>query len=134
VIDEIVIEEGAVVETADYRRLREAVGWGGPRVDDASLAAALARTWNVLARRGDEVVGLARLLDDGAVYATIWDMIVLPELQRRGIGDALLSRLLARAKGRSIVALVATELGRPLYERHGFVVESGRSVGMIRRG
>jgi hypothetical protein len=42
--------------------LREAVGWGTPA------------------------------LDDGALYATIWDMIVLPEEQRRGGGRGMIRR------------------------------------------
>jgi GNAT superfamily N-acetyltransferase len=127
------VEAGARLDAGDYRRLREAVGWATPPLDDATVQVALDRTWNVVAHSEDGVVGIGRLLDDGALYATIWDMIVLPAEQRRGIGSAILERLLERAEGRTIVTLVATEAGRPLYERFGFRVESGGSWGMIRR-
>ena len=126
------IEGGARLLAAEYRRLRDSVGWGTPH-DDALLQPALDRTWNVAARVDGELVGLGRLLDDGALYASIWDMIVRPEAQRRGVGTAILERLLERAAGRTIVALVATEAGRPLYERHGFRTASGGGVGMILR-
>jgi GNAT superfamily N-acetyltransferase len=127
------IEAGTRLEVAEYRRLRAAIGWRTPPVDDATLQAALDRTWNVVAREGDEIVGLGRLLDDGALYATVWDMIVVPEAQRRGIGTAILERLLERAAERTIVALVATPAGRPLYERFGFRSESDGSVPMLLR-
>lgn len=129
----IAFDEGASVPVADYRRLRAAVGWGEVPVDDAELAAALARTWNVIARRDGEVVGLGRLLDDGVLYASVWDMIVAPEAQRQGIGEAILTRLLAHAESRSLTVLVATAAGRALYERHGFVPGDRGSAAMLRR-
>jgi GNAT superfamily N-acetyltransferase len=127
-------EEGGAIALGDYRRLRDAVGWSKPPVEDRVLRAALDCTWNVVARAADgTVVGLGRLLDDGALYATIWDMIVLPGRQRQGIGREILTRLLRRACGRTIVALVATAQGRSLYESFGFAPESGGSVGMLLR-
>lgn len=130
---EIAFEEGGCIPLHDYRRLRSAVGWGGPKLDDAELAAALERTWNVVARQGDEVVGLGRLLDDGALYASIWDMLVAPALQRRGIGAGILTRLLAHAETRSLTVLVATAAGRPLYERYGFVAGDPGASALLRR-
>jgi len=127
------LDEGARIDVGEYRRLRETVGWSAPAASDAALQAALDGTWNVTAREDGELVGLGRLLDDGALYATIWDMIVVPGEQRRGIGRAILERLLARASARTIVALVATPAGRPLYEEYGFTVESSGSVGMLLR-
>ncbi len=126
-------EAGARLGAGDYRRLRDVVGWGTPPADDATLQAALDRTWNVVAREAGEIVGIGRLLDDGALYATIWDMIVAPEAQRRGIGGGILERLLERAAARTIVALVATPAGRPLYERFGFRAESAGSTAMLLR-
>jgi len=60
-------------------------------------------------------------------------MVVVPEAQRRGVGSAILERLLERAASRTIVVLVATAAGRPLYERYGFRTESFGGVGMILR-
>lgn len=130
---EISFEGGASIPLAAYRRLRSEVGWGGPSLEDAELAAALERTWNVVARRGGEVVGFGRLLDDGALYASIWDMLVTPTLQRRGIGDEILTRLIAHAETRSLTVLVATAAGRPLYERHGFVAGDPGASALLRR-
>ncbi len=127
------LEEGVRLAAAEYCRFREAVGWIPPPVHDAELQAALDGTWNVVAREHGELVGIGRLLDDGALYATIWDMIVLPGQQRHGVGRAILERLLHRAERRTIVALVATPSGRPLYEEYGFRTEDSGSVGMLLR-
>ncbi len=127
------LEEGVRLASAEYCRFREAVGWVQPPVHHAELQGALDATWNVVAREDGELVGIGRLLDDGALYATIWDMIVLPGQQRHGVGRAILERLLARASRRTIVALVATPSGRPLYEEYGFRTEDSGSVGMLLR-
>ncbi len=88
---------GDRVMASEYRALRDAVGWLAVDSGDEELQGALDRTWNVTARRPDgELVGLVRLLDDGLLYAGIWDMIVAPDLQRRGIGRALFDRALER--------------------------------------
>jgi GNAT superfamily N-acetyltransferase len=126
------IEGGARLGVDEYRRLRDSVGWTTPDGDEA-IQAGLDRTWNVVAREDGGIVGIGRLLDEGALYAAIWDMIVVPEAQRRGVGSAILERLLARAASRTIVVLVATTVGRPLYERYGFRTESFGGVGMILR-
>jgi GNAT superfamily N-acetyltransferase len=127
------LETGARIEAADYLRLRQAVGWRSAELVDAAVQSALDRTWNVVAREGGAVVGVGRLLEDGAFYATIWDVIVVPEAQRRGIGTAILERLLEEASARSIVALVASPAGKPLYERYGFTSDDGRGVAMLMR-
>jgi GNAT superfamily N-acetyltransferase len=128
------LEDGAHLDVAVYLALRRTAGWIEPPAVDADVQQALDRTWNVIARDPEgDVVGIGRLLEDGALYATIWDMIVHPDRQGRGIGTMILQRLLAQARSRTIVALVATPLGRPLYERYGFRTESNGSVGMVLR-
>lgn len=132
--DVVALVAGGAVAAAELRALRHAAGWSDPEADDDAVDAALARTWNVTARDPEgRLVGLCRVLDDGLFYATLWDMLVLPEFRRRGVGTRMLELFLERCRGRQIVALVATPDGRPLYERAGFRTESRGSVGMLRR-
>lgn len=85
------------------------------------------------AREADgRLAAMARLQDDG-LYASIWDMIVAPEHRRHGLGGAVFDRLMARAAGRSLVALVATPMGAPMYRRAGFSEESCGSVALFVR-
>lgn len=55
--------------------------------------------------------------------AYIMNMYVRPEYRRRGIATQILDRLVADARGRGVrqIALEATEAGRPLYAKYGFV-------------
>ncbi len=129
------LTEGDRLDPGEYRRLRRAVGWPDPAVDDDILVTALDSTWNVTARdEHGELLGMARLLDDGALYATVWDMIVDPPLQHTGIGRAIFESILARAGGRSLVGLVATPAGEPMYRAAGFSEVSGGSTALFRRG
>lgn len=133
-MEEVRIAEGDRVAVAEYRAIRDAVGWGEVPAGDADLEAALDRSWNVTARTADgRLVGLVRVLDDGAVYASVWDMIVEPELQGQGIGRALFDRVIARVGDRRLVSLVATPAGTPLYRSAGFAEESRGAIAMFRR-
>lgn len=77
---------------------------------------------------------MGRIIGDGGWYFHIVDMAVLPEHQRRGIGDVVLTSLIERirlaAPPDPYITLLADEPGRRLYARHGFVPTAPRSVGM----
>ena len=99
--------------------LSASVGWP----DDAS-------DWRVLhaagfvvgVRRAGELIGQGVLGSYAPHAATIAKMVVAPGAQRQGIGATMLDGLLAEAERRSLttLGLVATALGRPLYESRGF--------------
>jgi GNAT superfamily N-acetyltransferase len=61
----------------------------------------------------------------------------LPEHQRRGLGDAVLTALLGRirdhARPGAYVNLLADPAGRGLYARHGFTETAPHSIGMALR-
>ena len=55
--------------------------------------------------------------------AYIMNMYTAPEFRRRGIAYTTLDLLVEEAKNRRIqaISLEATAMGRPLYEKYGFV-------------
>jgi GNAT superfamily N-acetyltransferase len=77
---------------------------------------------------------MGRLLGDGGWYFHVVDMAVLPEHQRRGLGDAVLEALLNRVRSAAppgaSVNLFADPPGRRLYAKHGFTETAPDSVGM----
>jgi GNAT superfamily N-acetyltransferase len=122
---------------ADYLLLRERAGLSPRRQDQAR--AALAGSWaavHVLYEVEAKTVGMGRLLGDGGWYFHVVDMAVLPEHQRRGLGDAILAVLLERirreAPAGAHVNLLADPPGRRLYARHGFTATAPDSIGMAR--
>jgi GNAT superfamily N-acetyltransferase len=62
----------------------------------------------VVAPDGGAVVGTARVVGDGVTYVAVQDVAVHPEHQARGIGRALLDRVLERiAAGAPATAFVS---------------------------
>ena len=55
--------------------------------------------------------------------AYIMNMYIRPAYRRRGIAGTVLDLLVSAAKeaGIAAISLEATDMGRPLYERYGFV-------------
>lgn len=122
----------------DYVRLRIEAGLSPRRPDQAR--AAIAGSWSavhVVHRPTNTVVGMGRVIGDGGWYFHIVDMAVLPAHQRRGIGDRILTALLAaidaKAPPGAYINLLADPPGRKLYARHGFVETAPDSIGMARK-
>lgn len=67
------------------------------RRDAGKLRRAFARSYaRCFAFRGAELVGAARAISDGEYYAAIYDVVVLPQYQRRGVGRMMMEYLLER--------------------------------------
>lgn len=116
-------------------QVNEAYGWvEWPSREPWRLdAIARACTWFAARGPGDELVGVARLLDDGGLHASLWDLIVRPDRQRRGIGTALLRAALDRCSDRRIVVLVSTPAAVPFFAAMGFAPESHGHAAMYLR-
>jgi GNAT superfamily N-acetyltransferase len=117
-------------------RLRQANGW--PVLDSSVYERAAAHSlFAVSAVVNGEVVGAGRITGDGALWAYIQDMLVLPEYQGRGIGRRLMEELLAflertAPKGCNI-ALVAAPGKSGFYAKFGFELFPADKPGMRRR-
>jgi ribosomal protein S18 acetylase RimI-like enzyme len=73
----------------------------------------------VLARDGERVVGFVTAIGDGVLSAYVPLLEVLPEFQARGIGSALMRRLLEELEGTYMVDVACDEELVPFYERLG---------------
>ncbi len=92
--------------------------------DPARLRTAIERSdLALVAVDGDEVVGFARAMSDGAFAVYIADILVLPERQRQGIGRRLLQALLDHYPLEVMhhQVLVAERGAEGFYRRHGLV-------------
>ena len=80
-----------------------------------------AQCLHAVAFQGQTAVGTARLLPDGHIGR----MAVLKAFRKRGVGGAMLARLIetARARGEREVALSAQVHALPFYRAYGFVEE-----------
>nr|WP_240613313.1 GNAT family N-acetyltransferase [Brachybacterium endophyticum] len=76
--------------------LYDAVGWDAYTEDPQTLGRALAGSTRVVtARQGERLLGIARVLSDGASIAYLQDVLVDPGSRHRGIGADLVRAALA---------------------------------------
>ena len=123
------------VSIDDVLPLYQAVGWTNytnqPQMLEQSLAHSLA---TYLARDGEEIVGVVRLIGDGFSSVFVQDLIVLPSYQRQGIGSALMKKALGEFKDAYQVQLATDESEKTLgfYRSLGFeTLSTYDCTGMI---
>jgi GNAT superfamily N-acetyltransferase len=106
-------------------------GWPSAPSTDRHLDVLKGSYCVVLARETNspQVIGFANALSDGVLYAFVPLLEVLPEHRGRGIGTALVRRLLAELDDFYAVDLMCDPELQPFYDRFGM----HRSVGMVIR-
>ncbi|MBC3761283.1 GNAT family N-acetyltransferase [Quadrisphaera sp. RL12-1S] len=125
----------AGTDLAEVVDLYRAVGWSAYADDPAQLAAALAgSTRVVVARRDEQLAGLARVVSDGVSIVYLQDLLVHPDHQRRGVGTALVRAVLRPFGGvRQQVLLTDDEPGqRAFYASLGFTQAGEAPYGSLR--
>lgn len=120
-----------------YLELFETTGWNESyRASAGDLQRSLTRSWHAISAFEEKrLVGFGRLLSDGVLYAVVFDVIVVPDMQRQGIGTGIMTRLLKRCESHGIrdVLLFSAAGTRSFYRRFGFVDRPGDAPGMILR-
>jgi len=124
------IREGEQIEPAALQALYAHAVWARGRTVEG-IRAMLARTdFHFSAWDGNQLVGFARVLTDGIYRATVWDVVVHPDYQGRGVGEELMNRLLTHpvlSRVEKIWLNTRDKFG--FYEKFGFVRSD---QGMVR--
>lgn len=100
--------------------LYSSVGWSVYTKDLPKLLRAIGNSnlvtsaWN-----SEELVGLIRVLTDGETIAYIQDILVKPGFQGQGIGDELMTRMLAKLDGIRQIVLM-TDAGEESSHLHAW--------------
>ena len=123
------------VSIDDILHLYQAVGWTNYTNQTQMLEQSLAHSLAIyVARDGEEIVGLVRLVGDGFSSVFVQDLIVLPSYQRRGIGSDLMKEALGDFKDAYQVQLATDESEKTLgfYRSLGFeTLSTYDCTGMI---
>ena len=117
-----------------YLHLRQQVRWKPLGTEQAQRA--LDNSLYVVAAYHDgDLVGMGRLVGDGAVICYIQDLIVVPNIQTHGIGSMIIERLIAYAESISIpgttmmLDLMCAKGREKFYQKHGFIARPTDDLG-----
>lgn len=108
----------------EYEALCQAVGWGD-NVNYAAAKAALANSlFHVVADVDGEIVGMARVVGDGAMFFYVQDVAVAPTHQAKGVGSRMMQTirewLIANAPPMAQAFVFEADGKRGFYEKLGF--------------
>ncbi len=124
-----------ILGVPDYQKLRDTTDW--QVLPDSQVAAALATSlYKVSAWDGNNCVGMARIVGDGAMYFYIQDVIVAPKYQGTGIGGLLMSAIEAYLNAHeydyAFVGLMAAAGVSNFYHHFGFEDRDKQAPGMFK--
>src|SRR5262249_46398878 len=106
----------------EYVTLIRSVGWGKYANLEATATSLENTLYCVLAVENDRPVGMARVIGDGATVFYIQDVVVVPALQRHGVGTALMGAVMnyfrRSTPPRSAIGLFTGRNLAGFYERH----------------
>lgn len=117
----------------EYVELRALVGWGEVDLEVASKG--LERSlFNVSARLGSRLVGMGRVVGDGAMFFYIQDLVVAPEFQNKGLGKLLMDQIeiyisQVAVKG-ATVGLFSAQGKESFYMRYEYIKRTGEDLGL----
>lgn len=121
---------------ADYLRLRKITGLSQFSEEAATIAVA-GTIFGVSVRRGDDVVGMGRIIGDGGCLFQVVDIAVDPECQGAGLGKQIVGALTeyihTSIPDGAFVSLIADVPADRLYAQFGFEPTAPVSVGMSLR-
>ncbi|MBD2202839.1 GNAT family N-acetyltransferase [Calothrix sp. FACHB-1219] len=134
--DRIVFSTERDIDLYELEELCDAVGWSRRPLRKVKKAIEhsflVASMWQV---RGNQrrLIGFARATSDHAFNATIWDVVVHPDFQGKGMGKALMKYVLKKLRSEEIsnVTLFADPHVVDFYRTMGFMPDPEGIKGMF---
>ena len=120
----------------ELEELCDAVGWSRRPLRKVKKALQysflVTSMWEVKGKR-KRLIGFARATSDHAFNATIWDVVVHPDFQSRGLGKALMNYTIKKLRREDIsnITLFADPQVVEFYKRLGFILDPEGIKGMF---
>ncbi len=133
---EIVFSTDREIDLYELEELCDRVGWARRPLRKVKKAIhhsfLVVSMWEVKGQRR-RLIGFARATSDHAFNATIWDVVVDPKFQNRGLGKALMQYTIQKLRSSDIsnITLFADPQVVEFYRRLGFLVDPEGIKGMF---
>ncbi len=124
------------IDLYELEELCDAVGWARRPLRKVKKALEysflVVSMWEVKENRRC-LIGFARATSDYAFNATIWDVVIHPRFQSKGMGKALMKYMIKKLRGEDIsnITLFADPQVVDFYRRLGFVLDPEGIKGMF---
>lgn len=115
-----------------FNQLRISVGWHelNEKVAERALNDSI---FSICVLYDNKIIGMARIIGDGALYFYIQDLIVLPEFQGKGVGTSMLKRILeylnTKTNKGTFVGLIAAKGSEEFFKKYGFIERPNSQFG-----
>ncbi|UJH66728.1 GNAT family N-acetyltransferase [Allomuricauda sp. SCSIO 65647] len=139
---EMTIEQGAKLRIEkrpptqkEYQSLRSQYNWY--TLENQFTKAAFGKeVYSVVVLDGPNVIGMGRVVGDGAIYFTIQDIIVHPNYNNKSVSRLIMGQIEAYfetiASRHAYIGLVATSETREFYEKYGFTERKTKNYEMFK--
>ncbi len=123
-----------ILDINTFINLRALVGWKVLSEEQAKKALTNSLI-TISAYVDDKIVGMGRLVGDGAVICYIQDLVVHPDYRKIGVGDTIMKRLLAYVQEIRIddtemmLCLMCAKGREKFYEKYGFIARPTQNLG-----
>jgi ribosomal protein S18 acetylase RimI-like enzyme len=132
----IIVSTDRNLDLYELEELCDAVGWS--RRPLRKVRKALQHSFLVVSMwevKGNKrrLIGFARATSDHAFNATIWDVVVHPQFQSKGLGKALMKFIIKKLRSQDIsnITLFADPQVVDFYNRLGFLLDPEGIKGMF---
>jgi len=119
----------------EYKYLCDSVGWTNYmnfEVVEISLQNSI---YCITVQDNNQIIGMGRIVGDGAIYFYIQDIVVHPEYQKNGIGKKIMNTLVEylnqNAPDKAFIGLFASQGKTSFYEKYDFKDYSPNMTGMF---
>lgn len=127
--------ENRKLTVSEYQLMRASTGWSS--LQDSVVEKALSNDlFSVCLFDGEKLIGMGRVIGDGAIYFYIQDIIVLPEYQGQGIGKIIMNSIEAfiaqHANHNSFIGLMSAKGIKAFYNQFGYQARPENGPGMFK--
>ncbi len=123
------------INVSEYQYLREITDWAC--IEDEVVSIGLENDlFSICVFRNKELVGMGRVIGDGAMYFYIQDVIVLPKYRGKGVGEIIMQAiegfLKKTAKRNAFIGLMAAKNVSEFYRKFGYQERPKKRPGMYK--